>query len=292
MGMVPLFDVSRPRSILTYSGVDPDAPSENTASSTAVSAPTLNYRFVAGGQFGDVLPSGEFAVSVPNRSGTFTHRGLVPYYLNNPANGLQYIRATNTGRFRFAGQTVGTNSNNPATYHQGVLEGVFDVVSSDVEWVRRSSGVGQFPVIYDQHMMLRITMNGDNTGTEGFAYVDALSGEIIPRITTAIPPSRVRLWSWTDLGDGLYIGLGMSGGVLFFDGESYRVFQPSGAALSDRLVVNQDEDRVSIAAWHSGKPDNTTPMGISLWYGPMGGLYAMPVVNTEKYLQNGTLEVV
>lgn len=290
--MTILFDVSRPRSILTYSGIDPDAPTANSVSSSSPASPALTYRFVPGGWFGDALPTGEFAVSVPGRRGILTHRGLVPYYLDNPANTLQYIRVMNSGKFRFAGSTTGTNSSSPSTYHQGVLECVLDPTSAATEWSRRSAGVGLFPVIYDQRKVLRITMNGDNTGTEGFGYVDPDTGELVPRARTQTPEDRIRLWGWTYLGDGLYIGQGKTGGVLFFDGEFYHLLQPSGEAYSTYVVATRDDEQVSVVAWHSGQPEGTVPTGISIWYGPLGGLYAMPIVNTNKYLQDGTLEIV
>lgn len=145
-----------------------------------------------GGFYCDGLPSGEHAVLFPG-SHLQTHRGRIDL----PGEDVLYLRITNIGGFKIAGQG-----------HQSGLAWLWD--SADGQW--RSFGLthGQSPVIFDAQGNLQVfRYSGPNTSSQGYRYV-AEDGRIVTGDETYADPSR-QIWEYTTLA-GVTIGQGGQGG--------------------------------------------------------------------------------
>lgn len=181
----------------------------------------------------DALPSGEYAavlLSSGEPSGLIqTHLGI----LNHP-NFLVplFIRISNVGGFKFAGQSATT----PQTikYDNGAWK-LLDVVACGIS-----------PVIYDKAGDLHIS--DCSIGTQGWRYCDQITGELITGDMTYGPKDG--LMEYTDLGIDLSIGQGHDyGGVLIFDGEDLRELE-KGFCRFVRAFRPANSNDISVAFYN------------------------------------------
>jgi hypothetical protein len=165
----------------------------------------MTRQFFAGGWYVDALPSfhsGEFAVLYPG-SHIQSHIGRIEL----PGDEPLYLRITNIGVFKFAGQ-----AHNSAR-----------TLEWDGAWHDRPVACGVSPVIYDGFGQLLISQCGP-VGSQGYRYVNAADGRVITGDQTY--GSSFGLSEWSEYA-GLYIGQGHdSGGCLVWDGLVLRVLEP------------------------------------------------------------------
>lgn len=217
-----------------------------------------NYRFLlmdrtffAGGWYADVLPDGEFVVLFPNNR-LLTNAGPVSFPPGEPW-GIGYVRCTNVGGFRFAGQAHSTL--NPAAYEWSAITG----------WVSYLPPcVGVSPVIYDLNG--RLHRSDGAVGSQGYRYVTP-QNTIVSGDQSYGP--FYGLFEYTSLDDSLWIGQGATdgSGVRVWDGSVLRQLE-----LGDGRFVRatRDGDRVAIAFVRSD--------GAVLIQTTMAELRALPVV--------------
>lgn len=221
---------------------------------------------IAGGMYGDCLPSGFFCVLIP-KSHCLTHLGIVPLPIGETYGPL-FVRCTDVGGFRFAGQAH--DSENPAAYER--------VGSAWAALPPPCFGVS--PVIYDLNGVLHCS-NG-SVGSQGYRYVNA-QNQIISGDATYGPFHG--LFEYTYLEDGLWIGQGATdgSGVRAWDGVTLRQLELGNCRF---IRANRVNDRVALAF--------SRPEGVVLIQTTMAELRALPPVgailkepgpiNTEKEL--------
>lgn len=154
--------------------------------------------FLGGAWYGHLLPGGEYCAITPN-VGVVTHLGGPPLLPTDGAGhvvepwGLGFVRCTNVGGFRFAGQAHSTTT--PACWE-------WDPLAPGDHWVSYGPPcLGTEPVIYDREGVLH--RNADPNETLGYRYVT--SGNAIVTGNATYGPFH-GLFEYTYLGDNVWIG--------------------------------------------------------------------------------------
>jgi len=204
----------------------------------------------------DALPSGEYACWLADGSAVQTHVGLVP-----TVKGIvpRFVRVTKVGGFQFAGQAD----------HYGPDEGPCVTWHETTGWAFLATvPCGTSPVIYDRNGNLHISNCGPGIGSQGFRYVDYVTGRIVPGDETIASP--VGLSEWIDLGDGILVGLGnVVNGCTIWDGHDLRMLEPGDNQF---IRAQRDGDQVSLAmARYHGEPS------VIIWT-TMAELRGLPIV--------------
>lgn len=206
---------------------------------------------IPGGVYCDALPSGAYVCQRPGQS-FVTHLGEVPFPW---ANSL-YVRCTEVGGWKFAAQS----SLLPETleYRDGGWHPI------------PLAACGVNPVIYDLAGQLHVSDCGPAIGSQGWRYVDRVTGSLVTGDATL--GSSFGLSEWTDLGDSLYIGqCGTARGCALWDGATLRMIEAGDAWF---IRAHRDGDQVSIAMVREQK---TGQPSILLWL-TVAELRAMPAV--------------
>lgn len=181
-----------------------------------------------GGWYADALPSGAFVVLIPH-SHLLTHLGLLTLPPGE-SFGLGFVRCTEVGSFRFAGQAHDTID--PACW----------------EWIHGLGWksypqpcVGVSPVLYDSHGVLH--RSDGSLGSQGFRYVNA-ANQIVSGDATYGPFHG--LFEYTQLAPDLWIGQGATdgSGVRVWDGTTLRQLERGDGRFIRATVAG---DRVAVA---------------------------------------------
>lgn len=204
---------------------------------------------IPGAWFGDALPSGEYAATIPNVS-LVTHHGPVALPADEPW-GIGYPRITIVGGFHVAGQAH-TLVNVTWTW--------------DGEWDRIDGPcVGVSPVIFDRAGVLHINDGYDGSiGSQGYRYV-APDGSLVTGDATYSAP-QWGLNEYTDIGDGLIVGQGHESGLCVWDGTVLRELEPGNVRF---VRANRAGDILAIAA--------TLPDRVRCYWLTVAELRALPV---------------
>lgn len=186
----------------------------------------MTRAFYEGAWYADATPAGAFVVFTPN-VGFKTSQGTVPLPPGEPW-GLGYVRCTDVGGLRFAGQAH--SSLDPACW----------------EW----TGTGWFPfappcngvspVLYD--LSGELLRSDGSIGSQGYRYAwpnGTPGGQIVTGDQTYGPWNGLSQYS--QAGDSLWIGQGMAdgSGVLVWDGAVLRQLE-KGATTFIRVQVSGD----------------------------------------------------
>jgi hypothetical protein len=214
---------------------------------------------IPGGMYCDALPNGAYVCIRASGQPLVTHLGEVPSPAG--ANPL-YVRCTEVGGWKFAGQS----NHNPETleYRDGGWHPV-PIVACGVS-----------PVIYDLTGQLHISDCGPSVGSQGWRYVDSVTGALVTGDATY--GSSFGLSEWTDIGGGWYIGqCNLARGCACWDGTTLRMIEPGDSWF---IRARRDGDQVSIALVRkTGDPS------ILRWL-TMAELRAMPVVVPDPVVVN------
>jgi hypothetical protein len=173
------------------------------------------------GMYGEMLPSGEYAVLVPE-VGIQTHQGLIPL----PGGNVLFVRITNVGGFKIAGQ--GHQDGLAWEYANGV-------------WASHGPTYGVSPLIYDNNGVLKFA--AVEHGSQGFRYVTPDNRLVTGDQTYGHP--TLKLWEYTDL-DGILIGQGEGGCHVYIDG----VLRQLEAGDTRFIRANRSGDRFAITVVH------------------------------------------
>lgn len=182
-----------------------------------------------GGIYCDALPGGEFACGVPARNAVRTHLGDVPMpadVFDLPPPKLMFTRITTVGGFRIASKA-----------HTGDFiwlrdaAGHWDKARDSSGAVRTSPGTHGHAWAPDGPL---VTIPGlPHQDSQGLRYYDPTAGPDASQDITGTTPGWVtgsptynpfspfarrkgvtRLYEWTDLGDGIFVGQGDEGGTI------------------------------------------------------------------------------
>lgn len=175
---------------------------------------------VPGGWYGENLPSGEYAVVVPDRHALATHLGDVPFGPDEPL----YVRITNRAGFRIAGQ--GHTSDLALEWHDGA-------------WRTATRACGVSPVIYDLAGTLHVS--DCSIGSQGWRYV-ADDGSLVTGDAT-YASGALRLWEYTTHGD-IAIGQNAQDDAVAVTPAGRFVLEPGAARF---IRFSRDGDRLAIA---------------------------------------------
>jgi hypothetical protein len=209
-----------------------------------------------GGWYADALPSGEYCVLFPS-SHIDTHLGALTLP-RGEAFGPLYLRCSNVGGFKFAGQAHDTL--NPAGW----------------EWTEGNGWrplpppcVGTSPLIYDR---LGVLHSSDGSiGSQGWRYClndGTPEGHLVTgdqTYTREVAPG-VLIHEYTDV-DGLLIGQGHDGGTVVWDGVALRLLESGDGRF---VRANVDGDRVAVSFVKSD--------GAVIVQTTLAELHALPVV--------------
>ena len=226
-------------------------------------------RFViAGGLYGDHLPSGEFCVTVPGVHCT-THLGLVALPPGETF-GPTFPRCTRVEGFRFTGQAHDTE--NPAAWEWDSL----NLTAAGSGWDSYPPpACGVSAVIYDNDGVLHRSDCGPGVGSQGYRYVTPDNVIISGDATYSIDLGAGRkLFEYTDVG-GLLIGQAAydGGGAQVWDQENEALLQLEFGSC--RFVnAHRLGDVVSLAF--------TRPEGVVLMLTSMAELRALPVAVPQE----------
>lgn len=211
----------------------------------------MNIRAIPGAAYCDALPSGEYCALVIG-SHIETHLGRIPLPPRE-SYGPLYLRCSNVGGFKFAGQAHDTG--NPAAWEY-----------RDGEW--RAYGppcCGVSPVIYDALGILHIS--DCSIGSQGWRYVDrdgTPEGRLVTGDASYGPVFGLSEYSRYA---GFTIGQGHdSGGVLVWDGLFLHVLSPENGRF---VRVQGSSDQVAIAFW--------APNGAVIVHATLAELRALPL---------------
>lgn len=173
-----------------------------------------------GGWYCDALPTGEFVVLVPHVH-LLTHRGVIPLPPGETFGPL-FVRCTNVGNFRFAGQA-----------HDSIEPACWEWIDGFGWKSYPQPCVGVSPVIYDQHGVLH--RSDGSVGSQGYRYVND-ANQIVSGDATYGPFHG--LFEYTQLAPDLWIGQAA------YDGGGVQVLQrePSAvASIFDTWTLRQLE---------------------------------------------------
>lgn len=188
-----------------------------------------------GGAYADALWSGEFVVTYwGDNTRVTTHLGDIP-----TQDGVKpgYVRCDDTGGFKFAGQA--NKGGDTIEYVGG-------------QWVHRPVvPCGNNPVIYDRDGNLVINIDC-KAGSNGFRYVDPVTGAIVTGDATYASDFGLSEWSYA--GGGIYVGQSnIEPGVGIWDGTVLRQLTRGVGAIFVR--VSRSGDNFAVAAVQlSGQP--------------------------------------
>ncbi len=177
---------------------------------------------VPGGWYGENLPGGEYAVAVPASLQVVMHTGTIAMPPNTGLGPL-YMRVSNVGGFKFAGQSHGSFE---------TLEWV------NGAWEHRAPACGVSPVIYDLTGLLHIS--DCSIGSQGWRQI-ADNGDLITGDAT-YSSATLKLFEYTTHG-GISIGQGPESGCIAVRGADRRVLEPGDCRFvrfnmaGDRLAV-------------------------------------------------------
>jgi len=186
--------------------------------------------FCPGAWYGEILPSGSYAVLYPH-SRVETHRGGITLPPGEPF-GPRFVRCTEIGGFRFAGQA---DAGGAWEWAEGTGWRKIDAVCA-----------GTSPVIYDRLGFLHLS--DGSVGSQGWRYVDndgTPEGKLVTgdqTYRTEVAPG-VNLYEYTDLG-WLLLGQGQESGAVVWDGAAVRLLE-AGHCTFIRATV--EGERVAIA---------------------------------------------
>jgi hypothetical protein len=218
--------------------------------------------FCPGAWYGEILPSGSYAVLYPH-SRVETHRGGIALPPGEPF-GPRFVRCTEIGGFRFAGQA---DAGGAWEWAEGAGWRKIDAVCA-----------GTSPVIYDRLGFLHLS--DGSVGSQGWRYVDndgTPEGKLVTGDATyrrEVTPG-VSLYEYTDLG-WLLLGQGQEAGAVIWDGAALRLLEP-GHCTFIRATV--EGERVAIAM--------KKPEGVMLVQATLAELAALPpVVNQAPPIDN------
>lgn len=189
-----------------------------------------------GGWYADALPNGAYVVLRLDGS-LDTDRGPIA---STPAQAPLFPRLNRDGS-RFSGQGWETDKTIEYVYEHNAWR--------CIEHSQTACGVSA--TIYDANDALVISDCAyPGPGSQGYRYLDPVTGRIVFGDDTYGPkPHAPRLFEWTDLGDGLFVGQGDAGGVLLWDGTHHRVLEPTTTGLCRFIRARRDGNTVSIAWW-------------------------------------------
>ncbi len=183
------------------------------------------------GWYADALPSGEYAVLIPNQH-VLTHLGPIPF--TDADRQPLFIRVSAVGGFRFAGQS----------WHST------DTVEWHGSWrIIPRTPVGVSPVIYDLGGTLHIS--DGSIGSQGWRYATStrlVTGDETYQPTAAAPS----LYEWTDLsssGDTVVVGQGEEGGAWLWDGTQHRELVSGDCRF---IRAHRTGNSVAISTWRIG----------------------------------------
>lgn len=227
----------------------PTIPPSPTAAQPVDAYSGFRHVEVAGGWYADALPTGEYVVLVAD-TGLQTHLGMIPF--RDARHQPLYPRITAVGDIRIAGQSW--NADDVSAW------------SNASGWVNIPTvACGVYPVIYDAGGYLHIS--DCSIGSQGWRYVEPETGRLVTGDETYGPSPRTpRLYEWTDLGGGLFVGQGEDGGAVIWDGAQHR----SLAAGNIRFIHGSCTTTCAIAMWRVGRPS------LVVWATP-DELRALPV---------------
>lgn len=139
----------------------------------------MKHQILENAWYGEALPSGEFAVLLPSR-GVQTHKGLIPLPPEETGKGPLYIRVTNVGGFKFAGQSASLKDTSWLW---------------DGKWTKiQNPAYGVSGLIFTQKGLLLFAT--PSTGAMGFRFVDE-SGRVWTGDQTYNDKGKPPLFEWT-----------------------------------------------------------------------------------------------
>lgn len=194
----------------------------------------MKVKTFVGGWYADAWPTGEYVVVYPDARGYMdTHLGKV--HFSTPERKPLYPRLTTVGWLKVAGQY-----RNNDTLEWRLVGGWRSIPQT-------AHGVS--PVIYDATGKLHLATSA--IGSQGYRYVERGTGRLVTGDQTYAPKGQMRLFEWTDLGDGIVIGQGEQGGAVVWDGQKHRLL---ASGLCRFIRANRVGNDVSVAYWREDGP--------------------------------------
>lgn len=177
---------------------------------------------------GDCLPTGEFAINVPN-DGVATHLGMLPFPPGEPA-GLLFPVVTNVGGFHIAGQCNST------------VRGA--AVWTSAGWSDDPRlPVGTKPCIYDNTGVLHV--NDGSAGSQGYRYVTP-TNYIMTGDQTYAALNGINEWTDLSIAQDRSLMVGQANwtyAVILWDGTNHRLIEETNGRF---VTAHRSGDLVSL----------------------------------------------
>lgn len=186
----------------------------------------LTRKEFPGGTYSDARTDGSYAVLMPHSS-VLTQEGSLPLPpAELAANGIGplYIRVTESGPFKFAGQS-----------HAGL--GTWEW--SQFGWHLLGPACGVSPVIYDLSNVLHIS--DCSVGSQGWRYIDEITGKLVTGDATYADKDN-KIWEYTRHGN-VTVGQGEKG-CIAIRGADRRMLEVGDCRF---VRFNRSGDQLSIA---------------------------------------------
>lgn len=191
----------------------------------------MNVKRFPNGWYGEALPTGEFAVLFTD-SHIQTHLGNIPL----PGENVLYLRITNVGGFKMAGQ--GGRTNVAWLYENGTWR------------VADQAAVGVSPCIFRNGAL--VVSHGE-VGSQGYRYVRPDGSIATGDQTYSDIPNEI--WEWTEYA-GIKIGQGQQDCQLLANGKRYtvesgdaRFIRVNGAGSLLAITICKFAQRETVIKW-------------------------------------------